>query len=129
MPLELERFWAAVRSKKRRPRSPVPRKEPSSIEIWVEAVDSRSQNPCTPRVKVQLIPDSAGFKGVVSFPSFSREALVHGVNVYATRRAEPLFTPCEARQLFTGNTLIFTLYISDGPTLTRLKQLGLKISV
>lgn len=131
MDLDLERFWAGVRSKARKPRTVVRQKFPESTEIWVEALDSNHRTPCTPQVRVKLVQDGAGFKCDVKFPPLtsSTEVNIYGVLVYVTSLGNSVYIPCPSQHLFEGDTLTLTLYISEGPTLTRLKQLGLKTSV
>jgi hypothetical protein len=127
MPLDLERFWAVVRPKRRKPRPVAPRKSRRPIEIWVEAVDDSYGDPCTPRIKVPLSKDTTtdGYKGELRFPAFSVEVNVSGFRIYASRRSESVFVSCDPRRLFPGGILTMTLYISDGPVLDQLKQRGL----
>lgn len=127
MDLDLERFWAVVRSKKRKPRPAVRQKSKRPLAIWVEAVDRSYGDPCTPRIKVPLSKGTAtaGYKGELRFPESKVEANVYGFRLYASPRAEPVFVSCDPRRVVPGDLLIMTLYISEGPVLDQLKQRGL----
>ena len=125
MDLDLERFWAFVRSKKHKPRPVVPKK-PS--EIWVEAVEHEHGNPCSSRVKVTLTKMSDGYQGELRFEQATRDSFVAGFLIYTSTSPEPLFLGCTPQRVSRGDTLRLTLYISGAITKDQLRARGLNLA-
>jgi len=126
MDLDLERFWKVVRPK-RRPPAPKPAKDPSIIQVYVEATEGIGSAPCTRRVKAELLKVGDTYRGEIHFTSPHRALIVRGFRLFTRPdREEAYFLECPHQQAGPTDLLTLDLQISEhGEVMQQLKAMGL----